>query len=151
MGIVEGGNCIILAGAGPMGLGAIDYAINGPRQPKLLVVTDIDEARLARAATLITPETAAERGVELIYVNTANIDAEAHLLGLTDGLDMTMSLSLLRFVPLLSRVTSFWEETAASISLPVRLMPTFLQCSIFTMFTMPLPTSWEHQEATPMI
>ena len=85
MGIVEGGNCIILAGAGPMGLGAIDYAINGPRQPKLLVVTDIDEARLARAATLITPETAAERGVELIYVNTANIDAEAHLLGLTDG------------------------------------------------------------------
>ena len=39
MGIVEGGNCAILAGAGPMGLGAIDYAIHGPIKPKMLVVT----------------------------------------------------------------------------------------------------------------
>ena len=48
MGIAEGGNCIILAGAGPMGLGAVDYAVNGPRKPKLLVVTDIDGAKLDR-------------------------------------------------------------------------------------------------------
>ena len=38
MGIVEGGTCAILAGAGPMGMGCIDYLVNGPRQPKLLVV-----------------------------------------------------------------------------------------------------------------
>lgn len=85
MGIVEGGNCIILAGAGPMGLGAVDYAVHGPRKPKLLVVTDIDEARLQRAATLITPESAERQGVKLVYVNTANLDAESYLRGLTGG------------------------------------------------------------------
>ena len=38
MGIVEGGNMAILAGAGPMGLGAIDYAIHCDRRPGMLVV-----------------------------------------------------------------------------------------------------------------
>ena len=85
MGIAEGGNCIILAGAGPMGLGAVDYAVNGPRKPKLLVVTDIDGAKLDRAASLITPESAAAKGVKLIYVNTANLDALSHLVGLSEG------------------------------------------------------------------
>ncbi|MBQ7548471.1 MAG: zinc-binding dehydrogenase [Clostridia bacterium] len=70
MGIVEGGNCAILAGVGPMGLGAIDYALHGPRRPGLLVVTDIDDARLERAASIYTVEDAASNGVKLIYVNT---------------------------------------------------------------------------------
>lgn len=86
MGIVEGGNMAILAGAGPMGLWAIDYAIHCGRKPKLLVVTDIDEARLARAASIYTVEEAGKNSVELIYVNTAGItDAVAHLLSLTNG------------------------------------------------------------------
>ena len=38
MGIVEGGNMAILAGAGPMGLWTIDYAIHCDKKPKLLVV-----------------------------------------------------------------------------------------------------------------
>lgn len=74
MGIVEGGKCAILAGVGPMGLGAIDYAIHCDRKPSLLVVTDIDDARLERAATLLTVEEAKKNGVELIYVNTAKVD-----------------------------------------------------------------------------
>ena len=45
MGIVEGGKCAILAGVGPMGLGAIDYALHGDRRPGLLVVTDINQER----------------------------------------------------------------------------------------------------------
>jgi L-sorbose 1-phosphate reductase len=53
MGIKRGGNMAILAGAGPMGLGAIDYAIHNDSRPGLLVVTDIDEARLDRAAKFI--------------------------------------------------------------------------------------------------
>ena len=86
MGIVEGGNMALLAGVGPMGLGAIDFAIHNARRPKLLVVTDIDEARLARAATLYSPEEAARNGVTLHYVNTAGIeDVPAHLIGLSDG------------------------------------------------------------------
>ncbi len=71
MGIVEGGATAILAGVGPMGLGAIDYAIHCDRKPGLLVVTDIDNARLARAASIYTVEEAKANGVELIYVNTA--------------------------------------------------------------------------------
>jgi len=74
MGIVEGGSMALLAGAGPMGLGAIDYAIHNQRKPSLLVVTDIDEKRLTRAAQLLTPEEAEKNSVKLIYVNTKEID-----------------------------------------------------------------------------
>ena len=70
MGIREGGNMAILAGAGPMGLGAIDYAIHCDRKPGLLVVTDIDQARLDRAASIYTVEDAAANGVKLVYANT---------------------------------------------------------------------------------
>ena len=87
MGIVEGGNLAIIAGVGPMGLGAIDYAIHNPRKPGLLVVTDIDEARLARAQELLSVEEAAKNGVKLVYVNTKDVqDPVSMLIGLTkDG------------------------------------------------------------------
>ena len=86
MGIVEGGNMALLAGVGPMGLGAIDYAIHNTRRPGLLVVTDIDDARLERAASLYSPEEAAKNGVRLVYVNTKDIaDVPAHLLSLTEN------------------------------------------------------------------
>lgn len=75
MGIREGGKMAILAGAGPMGLAAIDYAVHGEHKPSLLVVTDINAARLQRAASILTVEEAAENGVTLRYENTWNIDA----------------------------------------------------------------------------
>ena len=82
MGIREGGNMALLAGAGPMGLGAVDYIINCGRKPALLAVTDIDEARLKRAAEIL-PESAAEKnGVRLVYMNTNEAD---DLIALTDG------------------------------------------------------------------
>jgi threonine dehydrogenase-like Zn-dependent dehydrogenase len=85
MGIVEGGNMALLAGVGPMGLGAIDYAIHNDRKPALLVVTDIDDARLARAASIYTVEDAAKNNVKLIYVNTSAIeDVPAYLISLTE-------------------------------------------------------------------
>lgn len=86
MGIVEGGNMAILAGVGPMGIGAIDYAIHCDRKPGLLVVTDIDSARLERAASIYTVEEAAKNGVKLVYVNTATMEnAEEYIMSLTDG------------------------------------------------------------------
>jgi threonine dehydrogenase-like Zn-dependent dehydrogenase len=86
MGILEGGNMAILAGVGPMGLGAIDYAIHCPRKPGLLVVTDIDETRLKRAAAIYTVEEAARYGVKLIYVNTSNPDSGMdYVMNLTNG------------------------------------------------------------------
>jgi len=86
MGIVEGGNMAILAGAGPMGLGAIDYAIHRDRKPKLLVVTDIDEFRLKRASLIHTIEEAKKRGIELKYINTKDIEnPEEYLISITNG------------------------------------------------------------------
>jgi len=86
MGIKEGGNMAILAGAGPMGLGAIDYALHCDRKPGLLVVTDIDDARLNRAKKLFTEEEANKNGVTLIFVNTKEIgNSTEYLLSLTDG------------------------------------------------------------------
>ena len=80
MGIHEGGNLAILAGVGPMGLGAIDYAIHSPVKPGLLVVTDIDKARLERAASIYTVEEAAKNGVKLLYLNTGETDNPVELL-----------------------------------------------------------------------
>ncbi|MGB8275814.1 MAG: alcohol dehydrogenase catalytic domain-containing protein, partial [Alphaproteobacteria bacterium] len=86
MGIKERGNMAILAGVGPMGLGAIDYALHQDRKPELLVVTDIDENRLSRAACLFSPEHAANEGIRLIYVNTGNKkDPAGYLRNITEG------------------------------------------------------------------
>lgn len=86
MGIKEGGKMAILAGVGPMGIGAIDYAIHCDRKPSLLVVTDIDESRLQRAAEIYTVEEARRNGVELIYVNTSKMEnVPEELIALTDG------------------------------------------------------------------
>ncbi len=86
MGIAENSNMAILAGAGPMGLGSIDYALHSDRRPKLLVITDIDQSRLDRAAELFTPEHAAEQGVRLMYINTSTLDNPVEdLIRLTDG------------------------------------------------------------------
>lgn len=85
MGIKEGGKVALLGCAGPMGLGAIEYAINGPIKLKLVVVVDINEAKLNRAASLIKVEEAKEKGVELIYLNTENIDTVEELMKLSGG------------------------------------------------------------------
>ncbi|MBQ3140970.1 MAG: zinc-binding dehydrogenase [Clostridia bacterium] len=85
MGIVEGGKMALLAGSGPMGLGAIDYALHCDRRPSVLVVTDIDQARLDRAASLYTVEEAEKCGVKLTYLNTRDIDAVAALMELSGG------------------------------------------------------------------
>ncbi len=69
MGIRPGGRMAILGGAGPMGLGAIDYALHGPRRPALLAVTDINPRRLDRAARIHTQAEAGRMGVRLVWLN----------------------------------------------------------------------------------
>ena len=85
MGIKKGGNMVMMAAVGPMGLAAIDYTIHCDRRPGLLVITDIDQSRLDRAARLLTKEEAAKHGVELHYVNTRDIDAKKVLMDFTGG------------------------------------------------------------------
>ncbi len=86
MDIVESGNMAILAGTGPMGLGAIDYAIHRDRRPSTLVVTDIDNNRLQRAKSICTPEEAAKNGVKLIYLDTSKLENPLEtLMSYSDG------------------------------------------------------------------
>ncbi|MDR2139711.1 MAG: zinc-binding dehydrogenase [Tannerella sp.] len=74
MGIRDGGNMALLAGVGPMGLAAVNCAIHRTDvKPRLMVVTDIDRARLDRAALLYSPAEAARNGIELRYVHTAGM------------------------------------------------------------------------------
>ena len=90
MGIKEGGTMALLAGAGPMGLGTIDLAVHGDHKPRLLAVTDIDQVRLDRVASIYTPEDAAKNGVELVYINTKEIaDVPSYLKNVSgaDGFD----------------------------------------------------------------
>ncbi len=87
MEIVDGGNMAVLAGVGPMGLAAINYALSRKdRKPGLMVVTDIDQTRLDRAATLYTVEFAKSRGIDLRYVNTSEMtDAVEGLKAITNS------------------------------------------------------------------
>jgi len=86
MDIKNGGKMAILAGVGPMGIGAIDYAMHRDIKPSLLVVTDIDDNRLKRAASIYTVEEAAKHCVKLVYLNTGKTDNPIEeLMKLTDG------------------------------------------------------------------
>ena len=76
MGVKNGGKMLILAGCGPMGIGAIDYALNGlDTPPSLLVVTDIDETKINKVKDLY-------KNNNLIVVNTSD---KEELLNLSGG------------------------------------------------------------------
>lgn len=80
------GSVAILGGCGPMGISACAYALAKEGRPSRVVVTDVDRVKLDRMRELITPEFAASRGVELVYLNTGDVEDEVEsLLALTDG------------------------------------------------------------------
>lgn len=86
MEIVDGGKMAILAGVGPMGLAAINYVLRREdRKPSLLVVTDVDQIRLDRAASIYTVEFAASRGIDLKYINTGKMENPAEELKVISG------------------------------------------------------------------
>ena len=84
-GAKKGGRVAILGGAGPMGIGCVELAI-GYAGVKQAVVTDLDANRLAFAAGKCSPEYAAQKGVDLQYINTSGMeDPVKALLELSDG------------------------------------------------------------------
>lgn len=86
MGIKKKGNMALMAGAGPMGLGALDYSIHSEYKPFLLVVTDIDKKRLKWAESIFPPRYAKKKGVKLIYINPLEItDIKAYIMEYTGG------------------------------------------------------------------
>ena len=79
-GIVDGGAMLLMAGCGAMGLGCVDIVCHSPeRRPRMLVVTDVDEFRLSRAARMFGLAWSDGRadgevnGVALHFVNTATM------------------------------------------------------------------------------
>ena len=81
MGPEPGGTMLLLAGCGAMGLAAVDIACHWPEaRPRRLVVTDVDEARLARAAAVFGLPAPADglssgvvNGVEVRFRNTRGL------------------------------------------------------------------------------
>ncbi|MBI2421915.1 MAG: zinc-binding dehydrogenase [Candidatus Hydrogenedentes bacterium] len=109
MGPVKNGRMLILGGTGPMGLAAIDYALHGPYNPKLLVVTDISADRLARAESLFPVEAAAKRGTRLIYAGVPAVTND-DLKAMADGVGFDDAFV---FAP----VTPLVEQAAAVLTL----------------------------------
>ena len=79
-GVVGDGAMLLMAGCGAMGLGLVDIACHSPeRRPRMLVVTDVDDYRLSRAARMFGLAWADGRadgevnGVALHFANTASI------------------------------------------------------------------------------
>ena len=97
-GIAANGAMLLMAGCGSMGLGLVDIACHSPeRRPRMLVVTDVDEARLSRAARMFGLAWANGRadgevnGVALHFANTADLPDPVAALraypGAADGYD----------------------------------------------------------------
>ena len=80
VGIVDKGTMLLMAGCGAMGLGCIDIACHSPeKRPRRVVVTDIDDARIARAARMFGLSYAEGRadgevnGVAVHFINTKGL------------------------------------------------------------------------------
>ena len=73
MGIKENGKLAILGGTGPMGLAAVDILLNSKRKPKFIMLTDINQKRLDRVATLFPADQIKKDGIDIIFMNTNDV------------------------------------------------------------------------------
>lgn len=84
-GAKRGGRIAILGGAGPMGIGAVELA-SGYAGVSQIVVTDLNDERLAYAASKSTPAAAKKLGCDLRYVNTSKMENVAEeLIAMSEG------------------------------------------------------------------
>lgn len=154
MGIKKGGKLAIMAGAGPMGLGALTYALHRDIRPSMVVVTDVNEDRLARAEALFPPAEVKEKdGIDLHFVNTdkqfsAKMNFHdvhynsTHVMGTTGGntADMIESLELTasgRIDPAVMVTHIGGLDAAAETTLNLPKIPGGKKL-IYTHLTMPL-------------
>ena len=109
MGIKKNGNLAILGGAGPMGLAAIDILLKSKRKPKHILLTDINQERLAHAEKLFPPKkTEKDTGIKVLFINTNSV-SNSEILSKTDnkGFD-----DVFIFVPIKSLVEQAGELMA---------------------------------------
>lgn len=70
-----GGKTWIVGGAGPMGQMHLQMAIENPKRPAFILITDIDDERLATAVGRFA-DTARENGVELASLNPTTMSPD---------------------------------------------------------------------------
>ncbi len=120
MGLRPGGRLALLGSGGAMGIGALDYALNGPFTPSLVVAVDVDAERLDRLRRLFPAEEAERRGCRLEVVDASGQDtveaAARHLPGRLRRRRRVRRDHAARR----GRVTPSSPTTAASTSSPVR-------------------------------
>ena len=88
MGTRPGGALALVAAAGPMGLGGLTYALHRTEgKPRTVVLVDINQERLDRAASLFPPERICEEeGIDLRFVNSGELaDPVAEIRAITGG------------------------------------------------------------------
>lgn len=84
-GAKKGGKIAILGGAGPMGIGCVELAL-GYAGVSQVVVTDLNDERLAFAAERCSPERAKQQNVDLQYINTTGCEnLKEYLLEISGG------------------------------------------------------------------
>lgn len=106
-GLKEGGKLAILAGCGPMGLEAVDCALHGDWKPSMIVVTDIDQARLDRAAQIFDPAEAEKRGIQLVFANTTDAEELRKISGGTGFDDVFVFAAIPSLVELADAILAF--------------------------------------------
>lgn len=88
MGLRPGGRLALLGSGGAMGIGALDYTLNGPFTPSLVVAVDVDTERLDRLRRLFPAEEAERRGCRLEVVDASGQDTVELLRAISpDGFD----------------------------------------------------------------
>ncbi len=84
-GAKKGGRIAILGGAGPMGIGCVELA-TGYAGVSQVVVVDLNQDRLDYATRMCDPAKAKEKGVDLQFINTKDIEDPAeYLKQISDG------------------------------------------------------------------
>lgn len=146
MGIRPQGRTLILGGTGPMGLLAIDYALHGPINPALLVVTDTNKPKLsyARQHYPSEPQT-------LIHYLDGRDASRETLMALSGGHGFD---DIFVFVPNEQLITLASSLLAPDGCLNFFAGPQDKQFSApinFTMCITPSPTTWAPPAAIPMI
>lgn len=106
-GLKEGGKLAILAGCGPMGLEAVDCALHGDWKPSMIVVTDIDQTRLDRAAQIFDPAEAEKRGIQLVFANTTDAEELRKISGGTGFDDVFVFAAIPSLVELADSILAF--------------------------------------------
>lgn len=84
-GVRPNGRIALLGAGGPMGIGAIDYALHGPYHPTALTILDNDADRLTRLKTLFDFESERARGTRVTIVNSAQEDPHSALMDASEG------------------------------------------------------------------